>query len=152
MSQMKLLATLKQMKHPFSMFTHRDVKTDLKALKPHYDHLPPDLYLQKRLNLPLDKVMRCRRTINYNIEFDKSGNMTTFHEDYKLEKYIENQGLQYASLYEEITPEMKADQNYKDFLYNTLSLLWQLKQFNKASVSVHAVRTVSDNFILVIIC
>lgn len=80
--------------------------------------------------------------IDYNIEFDKEGTLTTFHEDYRLKEYNEKQTLQYANLYEEISPEMKADQNYKDFIYNTLNLTWQVRQYQKARISVHAVRTV----------
>lgn len=58
--------------------------------------------------------------INYEIEFDTQGNMTKFHEQYKMDEYVDTQCLQYANFYEEFTKEMKQDQIYKDFLYHTL--------------------------------
>ncbi|CAD8124093.1 unnamed protein product [Paramecium sonneborni] len=140
---MKVLQALKSTKFPFASFTNRDVKSDFQQLKPHFETLVPDLYLQKRLKLPTDKIMRQRRMMNYHIEFDKDGNMTRFHEEYRLDNYDETKCLQYANVYEELTKEMKQDQIYKDFLYNTLQITWQLKQYKKAQISVHAVRTIS---------
>ena len=55
---MKLVNALKQMKYPFGMFTHSDIKTDLKAMKHHFENLPADNYLSKRHKLPPQKVMR----------------------------------------------------------------------------------------------
>ena len=36
---------LKAMKYPFRVFTGKEIKTNLKALKPHFEHLKDDLYL-----------------------------------------------------------------------------------------------------------
>lgn len=55
--------------------------------------------------------MRKRRMMNYHIEFDKDGNMTRFHEEYRLDEAFdvtdETKCLQYANVYEELTKEMK---------------------------------------------
>lgn len=48
---MKVLQALKSTKFPFASFTERDVKADFKLLKPHFENLAPDLYLQKRLKI-----------------------------------------------------------------------------------------------------
>lgn len=44
-NQLKLIQKLRSMKQPFSMITHRDIKTDLMALKKHFYDLPADNYL-----------------------------------------------------------------------------------------------------------
>jgi hypothetical protein len=64
------------MKHPFKMFTSKDIKTDLKLLQPHFNMLCVDEYLQSKMRLPSDKPMRKRRMMGYNIEFDRDGNIT----------------------------------------------------------------------------
>lgn len=107
---MKVLQALKSTKFPFASFTERDVKTDFKLLRPHFENLVPDMYLQKRLKIKSEKYMRKRRMMNYHIEFDKDGNMTRFHEEYRLDAFDETDEtkcLQYANVYEELTKEMK---------------------------------------------
>lgn len=40
-----LTKALKSMKYPFRVFTGKEIKTNLKALKPHFDGLKDDTYL-----------------------------------------------------------------------------------------------------------
>lgn len=40
--------------------------------------------------------------MNYHIEFDEDGNMTRFHEEYRLDHYDATKYLQYANVYEEL--------------------------------------------------
>ena len=44
--------------------------------------------------------MRQRRMMQYDIEFDKTGNLIQYHENYDLHKYDEKKNLQYAKIYE----------------------------------------------------
>lgn len=105
---MSLAKALKAMKHPFKVFNSKEIKANIKALKPHFDDLPDDLYLQKALNLPPNQIMRRRRMMGYNVEFDRDGQITTFHDNYQLEVFQAGQKLRtYARLYEEFTPELK---------------------------------------------
>lgn len=70
---MSLAKALKSMKHPFKVFNSKEIKADLKSLAPHFENLPDDLYLQKSLNLPPNQIMRKRRMMGYNVEFDRDG-------------------------------------------------------------------------------
>ena len=110
--------------HPFTLFTGKDLGVEVRKLKPHFECLGADGYLQSVLEYPDDKPMRFRSMMSYNIEFDNYGRLIRFHEYYEKEDYNVDVVLDYAKLYDEFTEELVEDQIFKDFLYNALQMTW----------------------------
>jgi hypothetical protein len=90
--------------------------------------------------------MRKRSMMSYEVEFDDVGNMIRFHEEYKLDDWNASETIQFARLFQEFTAELKNDQHFKDFVYKTLHVVWEMKPFKEALLTCHAIRTVILQF------